>query len=125
MINLVISGWVIVTGHLFIIWRLKSSVTDPRDTKTLPKRTEAKIVLRNPRKEWAAATILSANNLLAPRVFVGLIALSVLILITRSTFFSNAASITFCVPSTFVFTTSNGLYSQAETCLRAAACKTK
>jgi hypothetical protein len=55
---------------------------------------------------------------------MGLTALSVLIPITRLTPSSMAASITFLAPSTLVWMASNGLYSQAGICLRAAAWNT-
>ena len=52
---------------------------------------------------------------------MGLTALSVLSAITRSTWFSMAASITLRAPMMLVFTASMGLYSQEGTCFRAAA----
>ena len=55
---------------------------------------------------------------------MGLTALSVLSAITRLTPQSIAASMTFFAPITFVRIASNGLYSHAGTCFRAAACTT-
>jgi hypothetical protein len=67
----------------------------------------------------------SAARLEAPITLVGFTALSVLRAITRPTPLSRAASITLRAPITFVMMASIGLYSQAGTCLRAAAWTTR
>ena len=72
----------------------------------------------------AAKKSLSEHNLVAPYKLIGSTALSVDRAITFLTFLSIDASIIFCAPITFVLINSNGLYSAAGTCLRAAACTT-
>ena len=112
---------VTVIGSPFLTCSRKIWKTDPREPITLPKRTMAKIVLPRPRYELAFAVSLSANSLLAPKVLVGLVALSVLIKINFETSSKSAVSKILLVPITFVFTASNGFCSQISTCFIAAA----
>jgi hypothetical protein len=63
---------------------------------------------------FPAVTNFSASNFVAPIVFAGLTALSLLVKTTRSTSESMAASTTFCRSTTFVLTASKGLYSEGR-----------
>ena len=82
MKNLVISGWVIVTGPPLFICSLNFGTTEPDEFKTFPKRTIEKFTGRIYSLTFAC-NIISDNLLLAPMIFGGLTALSVL---TRTNF---------------------------------------
>ena len=112
---------VTVIGSPFLICSRKIWKTDPLEPITLPKRTIANLVLPRPRYELAFSVNLSANNLLAPNVLVGFVALSVLIKINLEMSSKRAASKILLVPVTFVFTASNGFCSQISICFIAAA----
>ena len=100
---------------------MKVGTTEPRDPRTLPKRTDTKC-----REARAAAslTITSASPLVAPMIEVGRTALSVEINTRCVTSNSTDASTTFRVPSTLFVIASTTFSSISGTCLCAAAWKT-
>jgi hypothetical protein len=121
ILNLVISGSVIINFCFLLIRSKKKGITDPRLPNTFPYLTTEKLVFFFPTKVLADKKSLSAHNFVAPYKLIGDDALSVDKAITFFTFNSIAASIIFCDPITFVLTNSIGLYSAVGTYLRAAA----
>ena len=99
----VICGSVTVTGPPRAICRRKVGITLPRLPRTLPNRTAQKTQPRS----CALRTICSANHFDAPMTLAGRTALSVEISTNRCTPVATAASTTFAVPSTLVWTASS------------------
>ena len=83
-------------------------MTDPRDPRTFPNRVEEKTGHEFLRRALAAVINRSPISLEVPITLVGFTALSEDVKITRSTALWSAASITFCVPRTFVRIASRG-----------------
>ena len=123
MKNRVMSGCVTVTGPPRAICSLNFGITLPLEPSTLPKRT-AENTVPDPCVARCDSTR-SAARLLAPITFVGLTALSVLIITNRSTPHSFAASAVWYVPSVLFCSAAQAFSSSINgTCLNAAAWKT-
>src|SRR3989454_7578981 len=96
------------------ICRLKSGTTLPSDPRTLPNRTTRKSVA-HPCKVGSSSTMRSAMRFVAPRMLVGLIALSVEIRMNLVTPCAAAHSATRRVPNTLFHTASTMLDSSIGT----------
>ena len=128
MKNLVISGWVTVTGPPLAICSLNLGITEPLLPRTLPNLVVTNLVLpltspfsiASP-SDW---TYISARRFVHPMMFVGFTALSVDTITIFSTSYSTHLSATFLEPATFTLTASQGFSSISGTCLYAAAWNT-
>jgi hypothetical protein len=96
--NRVISELVTVTGPPFLIWSWKSGMTEPRDAKTFPYRTQMNRVPGQRRLPWMKMR--SCKALVMPITLTGLQALSVETPTTVSTGIcsSSMARTTFSAP---------------------------
>ena len=113
--------WVTVSFPVVDSCLRKIGITLPTLPRTLPNRTATNTV--GPCRMAMLWITSSASRFVAPITFVGRTALSVETRTNRSTPNFAAASATFRVPSTFVFTASTGWISIIGTCLYAAAWK--
>ena len=116
MKNLVISGWVTVTGPPLAIWRRKIGITDPDEPSTLPNRTATNRVGTSARCPQVS-TIHSHSALDCPMIVFGLAALSVETSTNRLAPCSTATSASVRVPSVLLRTASIGFASISATCL--------
>ncbi|MCY1249475.1 hypothetical protein D9M72_630160 [compost metagenome] len=113
------SACVSVIGPPASICLRNNGTTEPLEPSTLPKRTIEKQV-----SELCCArpcNAISATRLLAPMMFVGRTALSVLIRTKLGTLHSMAIRAVVSVPIALFRTPSPGLCSTSGTCLYAAA----